>query len=771
MRTCVFADNLTTADRDRYQYFRISDELIELHEIRRVTSIEARDECGIHYKGDLSGLVYPMFGADDAIKGYRLRRDNPEIDNGKPKAKYVQSVDRTHLYFERSSRRFLDVVSVPVLFVEAYTSALAIAALAKRTDRQFLIVATAGCWGWRGRIGKTENEKGSRVDEKGPLPDLDHISLRNRKVIICFDANVETNVSVQAAERAFSRELEKRGAVRHLARLPKESAVNGPDDYIARHSDEDFIEILENANYEAWPEPKPVRAALRAVVPLHAELIPISFRDWLTDISTRMQCPLDFVAVGAIVASSSVIGAGCGVRPKQHDDWTVVPNLWGGVVGRPSIVLKSPSLQEVVRPLERLASDAREQYEAACKSHDADMEAYKAQRESIKKMMGQAAQGKKQKDSDAGIDMAYAKAQFMELQEPAPPKWRRYKTNDATIEKLGELLADNPRGLLVFRDELIALFSSWDQQGHESDRAFFLECWNGNGSHDTDRIGRGSIRVEHACISLLGGIQPAKLQTYLYGAMRGHDNDGLVQRLQLLVYPDEPPLTPIVDRHPDVAARNKVYAIIGKLADANFEDYGATVEENCIPYFHFDANAQQFVYEWLEDLNYRLRADEDEAIITEHLGKYRSLMPSLALIFHLGDVASGAVLPGPIPAVTARRAMAWCDYLESHARRIYGLVTNVHVEAAVRLSRRILAGELGEAFTLRDVYRKHWGLLDDKDIAESACDELVALGWLREEIAPAFSHRPRSTEYVVNPRIKTSGTSGTSPSGHLEEKI
>jgi len=48
-----------------------------------------------------------------------------------------------------------------------------------------------------------------------------------------------------------------------------------------------------------------------------------------------MQCPIDFVAVAAVTMLGSVIGTGCAIRPKQKDDWVVVPNIWGAVVGRP----------------------------------------------------------------------------------------------------------------------------------------------------------------------------------------------------------------------------------------------------------------------------------------------------------------------------------------------------------------------------------------------------------------------------------------------------
>src|SRR5262249_14603742 len=92
-------------DCDRFNGFRIPDALIELHQIRRVTDYEARNDCGIHAvkDGDLSGMVYPVFGRDHLIKAYRIRRDNPEIEDGKPKNKWVYSTDPLHVFFEQST--------------------------------------------------------------------------------------------------------------------------------------------------------------------------------------------------------------------------------------------------------------------------------------------------------------------------------------------------------------------------------------------------------------------------------------------------------------------------------------------------------------------------------------------------------------------------------------------------------------------------------------------------------------------------------------------
>jgi putative DNA primase/helicase len=92
---------------------------------------------------------------------------------------------------------------------------------------------------------------------------------------------------------------------------------------------------------------------------------------------------------------------------------------------------------------------------------------------------------------------------------------RRYILNDSTVEKLGELLNQNPNGLLLFRDELIGWLRTLDREGHENDRAFYLEAWNGNGSYTYDRIGRGTLHIKAACVSILGGIQPGPLNNYL----------------------------------------------------------------------------------------------------------------------------------------------------------------------------------------------------------------------------------------------------------------
>jgi hypothetical protein len=121
---------------------------------------------------------------------------------------------------------------------------------------------------------------------------------------------------------------------------------------------------------------------------------------------------------------------------------------------------------------------------------------------------------------------------------------------------------------------------------------------------------------------------------------------------------------------------------------------------------------------------------------------------SLALIFHLveGD-------QGPVSAEATARALDWADYLRSHAMRLYSS-GSMQIEQRARLiiERR---AQLSERFTAREVQRKQWAGIADRDAVADALDLLVSSGYCREIRMPATAHggRPTST-FQWNPRLK-----------------
>ena len=209
------------------------------------------------------------------------------------------------------------------------------------------------------------------------------------------------------------------------------------------------------------------------------------------------------------------------------------------------------------------------------------------------------------------------------------------------MEKLGELLRENPAGLLVLRDELVGLIATWEREGREGERAFFLDGWNGNQSFDTDRIGRGHVSIPNLCMSIFGGIQPDKLTVYLEQAVHALANDGMLQRFQLLVYPDARRWE-WRDRVPDKRARDAAFTVFEALADFDPVAWGAAPADDYIrfPHFCFDPEAQSVFIEWSEDLHRARMPGEDEPIIRQHLAKFDKLFPALALILHLVNCAA-----------------------------------------------------------------------------------------------------------------------------------
>ena len=240
---------LTEQDLELHAQLGIPASLLEDAQVRRVTTDEAR-ELGIRYSGDLSGIVYPRPDPLTGFcRGYRLRRDHPDVDeSGEPVAKYLSSYgDRQHLFFPPGSLPLLDNVAVPVVFVEAEKSLLAIWAGASRLEREVLPIALGGCWGYRGRVGIESDANGARVPVKGPVPDLDRVTLRDRNVVVCFDTNAATNPTVQRARRGLAVELAKRGARVLITELPPEDGIDGPDDFIGRHGDRALFDLLDTA--------------------------------------------------------------------------------------------------------------------------------------------------------------------------------------------------------------------------------------------------------------------------------------------------------------------------------------------------------------------------------------------------------------------------------------------------------------------------------------------------------------------------------------------
>ena len=481
-----------------------------------------------------------------------------------------------------------------------------------------------------------------------------------------------------------------------------------------------------------------------AVAPFEHDLLPDTLAPWVRDIAERLQCPPDFVAVAAMVALAVVVGRKVAIRPKRHDTWAVIANLWALVIGRPGI-MKTPAIEATFGPLDRLMARALEEHDQAMQRFEADKMAAKLRAEAREKK----ARERLKNNHDANLG---------DLLTPSTieaPTLRRYRTNDTSTASLGELLRQNPHGMLVYRDELVSLLKGLDKEDQAEGRGFYLTGWNGDSPYTLDRIGRGLyLHIPALCISLLGGTQPGRLAEYTGQAIRGGAaDDGLIQRFGLMVWPDPVATWRNVDRPPDHTAECIAYAVFDRLDRLDPASIGAQQDRNLdghpigLPYLRFSAEALSHFQEWHEALEVRLRSGELHPALESHYSKYRKLVPALALLIYLADDGRGE-----IGEDATLKALAWAEYLETHAHRVYGAVTQAEVAAAKAILRRIERGDLQAPFTTRDVWRPGWAGLSDRALVGRALELLADYGHLTVEVdretggRPATRYRPVQVE-------------------------
>jgi putative DNA primase/helicase len=499
----------------------------------------------------------------------------------------------------------------------------------------------------------------------------------------------------------------------------------------------------ESGHFE-WPDPEPLPDGLPPVDQFASEFLPNRLAPWVDDIANRLQCPPDYVAVSAMVALGSLIGRRIGVKPQVKTDWIEVPNVWGAFIGRPGM-LKSPAMNEALKPIHHLEAEAAKEYEVEAKAYAAGLDAYQLRKQVKASLIKD--ELKKRKDAESDIDLNLG-------EEPKEPLAIRYRTNDTSYESLGELLINNPTGILIERDELISLLMHLDRDDQAVARGFYLSGWSGTQPYTFDRIGRGQRHINAVCLSVLGNTQPSRIGEYVRRANAGGaGGDGLIQRFGLMVWPDAAPGWKDIDEYPDSRARSDAWEVFERLAKLD-EGLAIRLGAQRGPYdkmlsLRLDHPAHDDFLGWRTDLEHQLRSGDISPALEGHLAKYRKLVPALALMNHLADEGQG-----PVSSTAMLKALALAKYLESHARRVYGAASEVEGKTAKAILAKIRAGDLTDGFTARDIQRHEWANLSDREHVQAGLNLLVDLDHLAASNPTTGERggRPK-VRYSINPKV------------------
>ena len=215
---------------------------------------------------------------------------------------------------------------------------------------------------------------------------------------------------------------------------------------------------------------------------------------------------------------SSLIGTARRVRASAS--WSEPFTSWTGVVGF-SGAGKTPGLGASLRSLAEIERHRNKKLGERRRKHDTKAFLAEIAKKEWAKELGVALK--------TGAPIPEKPEEADDLERFVTP---RLFVNDTTIERLAQLVAARPSGLLMINDELTALFANMSRFTGGSDRPFWLEAWNGK-NYVVERVGRAPVVVDYLLVGLTGGFQPDLMAT----AFRG-DNDGFYARF-LFAWPEE----------------------------------------------------------------------------------------------------------------------------------------------------------------------------------------------------------------------------------------
>lgn len=483
---------------------------------------------------------------------------------------------------------------------------------------------------------------------------------------------------------------------------------------------------------EEWPLPDDVNFSLPAVPEFDPyEMLPPVLADYVADHAELLQVPPEVIASQVVVAMGAVIGNRVGVMPKRNDStWVEVPNLWNFVVMPPGHK-KSPAQQRALAPLRQCERLLEERHKKRLAEYEVELIQHKVKRALWEKGVKEGTATAADKPPD-----------------PEEPREARLIVGDSTMAKLEEQLRDSLHGLMLERDEMAGLWSALNRPEAAGDKEKYLTMANGHSQLKTDRIGRGSIIIPMATLSMVGGTQPGKLARAVRDAVKGETGaDGWIQRYLMAVYPDSDKPYIHVDRKPNLEAQEGLFNRTRELFDLDPVAIGAKQYLGSSLYcLKLTNEAQDGFDSWIVALETLLRSGNLHPALESHFSKYRGLIPKLSLIFHL--VEDGA---GPITLDALYLAIKWQVFLQAHARRIYaGLLRGADL-ATKNLADRIRAGRVPDGFKARDIRLKGWAGLTDKEDVDNAIEGLLEAHWLREE---RISGNGRPTRrFLINPKI------------------
>lgn len=486
----------------------------------------------------------------------------------------------------------------------------------------------------------------------------------------------------------------------------------------------------------AWDHPAPIQDGAPAA-PFPLDALPGPMRRMAEAVAASMPCPVDMPASTMLAAASVAVGSTR--RLKIKTSWYEQARLWIAVVARPGSK-KSPAASCVLLPIRRAQKHLHREYEKA-------MERYS----------GEAGEWKRQADEAIA-------ARQNQPEKPREPIERQIEVGDTTREALCDLLRENPRGLLIYRDELTGWAKSLNQYKARKgdDKQFWLSLWSGEPVF-VNRRGR-RLHVDDPFVSIVGNIPPAVLGELSNDRSR---EDGWIHRI-LFAWPESIEVR-FTKAEPDPQTIDEYEELLANLfaLDSDRDGNGEPVPRT----LRFTREGEERFADFANGLYRELNGEGFPDELRGPWAKMEGYCARLALLIHVCRHACGEADGEDVDEASVQKAIQLIRYFQSHTRRVYPQLLHDGADELRQDAETILGwirrnaerirpadseGKPAMAFTWRMVRRDLAQRFEGRDEAlRQALHALEARGYVRESVRQREGERGRkpAPDYLINPSL------------------
>lgn len=361
------------------------------------------------------------------------------------------------------------------------------------------------------------------------------------------------------------------------------------------------------------------------------EIFPKAIRDIIEALEEYENYNVDFSSASFLTVFAAAMGNTWSVRFMTG--WISRPIIYMVLVGSPSCG-KTPPLQQAVAPLIKLDGEYDMIY---CK----EMETYRQwERMSAK-----------QRDKHSLPE------------EMKMPQRKCHVVVDSTVEALIGALRDNPRGVLIYKDEIDSLLSNFNRY-NGSDESYFLSLFSGTPFKYSRKSNNEHIFLANPYCSIIGSTQPGRLDEQFGGKRM---MNGFSSRF-LKVYPE-------IDKMPswnDTAMPDGVLEEWGRIIRKVVTVTPSTDQEGKATSIElmFSQEAKLRVIQWKDEVNNKAYAETDSDAVRALCGKLETYLVRFCLVIQIMHCICGESGMDKIEPGTAELAIRLTEYFRNMESRI-----------------------------------------------------------------------------------------------------